>query len=273
MVLIIGDVTLTTGILRRVRKFGMTLCFMTLSLKLYCIVGSEMQGNVLLHKKQYEYSGLEIARHIIKNKIDNQIAALRKMRSKLVDTKEAIGLLESYFLRLNDNELELREILGIEGLASKVYFPRLFNNVVWKGRKPRIKFDYVNALLDIGYNVLFNFVDAILQIFGFDVYYGVLHTCFYMRKSLVCDIIEPFRPIVDWQIRKSINLGQFSEKDFIIIQGQFQLAYDKSSRYVRIFLEAILERKEDIFLYIRDYYRSFMKGKRIDEYPFFRLEG
>lgn len=92
-------------------------------------------------------------------------------------------------------------------------------------------------------------------------------------KSLVCDIIEPFRPIVDWKIRKSINLGQFSEKDFIIIQGQFQLAYDKSSRYVRIFLEAILERKEDIFLYIRDYYRSFMKGKRIDEYPFFRLEG
>ena len=37
-----------------------------------------------------------------------------------------------------------------------------------------------------------------------DVYCGVLHTMFYMRKSLVCDVMEPFRAIVDEQVKKSL---------------------------------------------------------------------
>ena len=59
--------------------------------------------------------------------------------------------------------------------------------------------------LDIGYTMLFNIVDAMLQIYGFDTYYGVFHRCFYMRKSLVCDIMEPMRPIIDYEIRKAIK--------------------------------------------------------------------
>lgn len=35
-----------------------------------------------------------------------------------------------------------------------------FDNVQWNGRKPRIKSDYVNVVLDIGYTMLFNIVDA-----------------------------------------------------------------------------------------------------------------
>lgn len=94
-----------------------------------------------------------------------------------------------------------------------------------------------------------------------------------MRKSLVCDIMEPFRPIIDWQVRKSINLGQFNEKDFILLQNRWTLNYKKSAQYSQVFLEAILERKEDIFLYIRTYYRCVMKEKPISEYPVFMVEG
>lgn len=126
--------------------------------------------------------------------------------------------------------------------------------------------------MDIGYNALFNFIDAILQVFGFDVYYGVLHTCFYMRKSLVCDIMEPMRPIVDWQIRKSINLKQFKQDDFVQVGKQYQLEYKKSTQYLQVFLEAILNYKEEIFVYVRDYYRSFMKNSPIEAYPVFELE-
>ena len=79
-----------------------------------------------------------------------------------------------------------------------------FDNVQWNGRKPRIKSDYVNVVLDIGYTMLFNIVDAMLQVYGFDTYYGVFHKCFYMRKSLVCDIMEPIRPIIDYEVRKAI---------------------------------------------------------------------
>ena len=272
MVLIIGDTTITTGLLRRVKKFGLTLCFMTMSFKVYNVIGSEMQGNTLLHRKQYAYTDLDIGKHIIYNKILNQRSMLSKMRSKTIDVKEAIGLLDEYRKRLDKDELSLQEIIGIEGMASKVYFPRIFNNTKWIGRKPRIKFDYLNSLLDIGYNILFNFIDAILQVFGFDVYCGVLHTCFYMRKSLVCDIMEPFRPIIDWQIRKSINLGQFREDDFVVFKRQYNLDYKKSAQYTRVFFEAILNYREEIFIYIRDYYRCFMKEKVVSDYPRFYLE-
>lgn len=272
MILVIGDTTITTGLLRRVKKFGLTICFMTMSFKVYSIIGSEMQGNTLLHRKQYTYQELDIGKHIIYNKISNQRTMLCKMRSKTVDVKEAITLLDEYCKRLASDTLSLQEIIGIEGMASKVYFPRMFNNTKWIGRKPRIKFDYINSLLDIGYNILFNFIDAILQVFGFDVYCGVLHTCFYMRKSLVCDIMEPFRPIVDWQIRKSINLGQFKEEDFVVYKKQYNLNYKKAAQYTRVFFESILNYREEIFLYVRDYYRCFMKGKEIVNYPRFELE-
>ena len=100
-----------------------------------------------------------------------------------------------------------------------------FDNVQWNGRKPRIKSDYVNVVLDIGYTMLFNIVDAMLQVYGFDTYYGVFHKCFYMRKSLVCDIMEPIRPIIDYEVRKAINLGQCKIDDF-----------EKSAFYVRDFI-------------------------------------
>lgn len=269
---IVGDTSITTGLIKRARKFGISICLMSFQFKLYMVISSEMQGNTVLHKKQYAYESLAAARHLIINKIRNQRQVLMKIRAKTEDVKEAVAMLDQYIAQLQKEDLERAEIIGIEGIASKVYFPRVFNNVRWVGRKPRIKFDYVNVLLDMGYTMLFNFVDAILQVFGFDVYYGVLHTCFYMRKSLVCDIMEPFRPIIDWQVRKSINLGQFNEKDFVLLKNRWSLEYKKAAQYSQVFLEAILERKEDIFFYIRTYYRCVMKEKPISEYPVFMVE-
>ena len=60
--------------------------------------------------------------------------------------------------------------MAYEGLASKLYFRNHFNNVLWIGRKLRIKRDYVNAVLDIGYTILFSFIDALLSCYGFDTY-------------------------------------------------------------------------------------------------------
>ena len=272
MLIIVGDMTLTTGIIRRAQKFGFSICFMTLGFKLYSMINSGMQGNTLLHKKQYDYQGTDLAQRIIYNKISNQRKALSRIRRKNEEIKEGISLLDIYADSVIDRVLELDSLLGIEGNAAKVYFPRIFNQLQWRGRKPRIKFDYINSLLDIGYNMLFNFVDCILQVFGFDTYKGVMHTCFYMRKSLVCDIMEPFRCIIDWRVRKGCSLGQFKEEDFTMINGQWQLEYKNSAKYCSIFMEDLLDNKECIFAYIRDYYRAFMKGKEAGKYPLFDFE-
>lgn len=119
------------------------------------------------------------------------------------------------------------------------------------------------------HTMLFNIVDAILQVYGFDTYYGVFHKCFYMRKSLVCDLMEPIRPVVDYQVRKSINLGQCKENDFEVINNRWCLKYKSNPQYIQFLMNAILEYKDDIFLYIQQYYRFFMKRKSVSEISVF----
>ncbi len=267
MVFVIGDTTITTGLIRRAKKYGFSICFTSIGLKLYAILDAKMEGNTILHRKQYAYSSGDIAQKLICNKIANERSVLSKIRNKTPDVKEGIAILDSYLKQLNEEKFEGSNLLAIEGNAAKVYFARIFNRINWKGRKPRIKFDYINSLLDIGYTILFNFIDAILQVFGFDTYQGVLHTNFYMRKSLVCDIVEPFRVIIDWKVRTGIQLEQFKESDFVKVGEQWQLEFKNSSHYTSIFLNEILEYKEEIFLYIRSYYRCFMKDKEISEFP------
>lgn len=270
MICIIGNISITSGLIQRSKKFGFSICLMSSTFRAYEVLGARMEGNTLLRKHQYEYVENEIGRKIEQNKIRNQAKALRTIRRKNDYIKEGIELLDAMTESL-ETSMEYLEIMGIEGNAARVYFPRMFDNVRWKGRKPRIKNDYVNVTLDIGYTMLFNIVDSMLQIYGFDTYYGIFHKCFYMRKSLVCDLMEPMRPIVDYSIRKAINLGQCKEDDFEEYDNRWCLKYKLNPAYIKFLMEAILEYKEDIFLYIQQYYRYFMKRKSVEFLPVFEL--
>ena len=268
MICVVGNISITSGLIQRSKKFGFSICLMTTTFKVYEILGARMEENTLLRKHQYEYTENDIGRKIEQNKIKNQSQILKNIRGKNQIMKEGIELLDKMVVQL-EQQLEYLEVMGIEGNAARVYFSRVFDNVDWKGRKPRIKNDYVNVTLDIGYTMLFNIVDAILQVYGFDTYYGVFHKCFYMRKSLVCDLMEPIRPVVDYQVRKSINLGQCKENDFEVINNRWCLKYKSNPQYIQFLMNAILEYKDDIFLYIQQYYRFFMKRKSVSEIPVF----
>lgn len=271
VVFVVGDMSLTTGLIRRSKKFGFVINLMTQSFKLYAIIGNRMEGNTLLHKKQYQYVGNDIAVYIVKNKILCQRQALNSIRNKTDLCKEAIKILDGYQGKLSES-IDSKSLLGIEGSAARVYFPQIFDCVCWNGRKPRVKCDYVNAVLDIGYNLLFNLVDSLLQVYGFDVYCGVYHKEFYQRKSLACDIMEPMRPIIDLAIRKAINLKQCKKDDFTIINHQYCLEYKKSPQYISFLLGAILDYKQEIFFYIQQYYRCFMTEKPIESYNVFEVK-
>ena len=273
LVFVVGDTTITTGLLSRAKKFGFSLCLMNRNMKTYQFISARMEGNTFLRKRQYMYEGMEIGQYIIANKIQNQRDALMNLRHKNELIKEAIGLLEGYIGRLSNEKMDLNTIMGIEGSAARVYFPQMFCNTRWKGRKPRIKSDYINASLDIGYTILFHIVDALLNVYGFDEYYGVLHRCFYMRKSLVCDLMEPLRPVIDYATRKAINLKQIKEEDFTVYNKRYVLDWKKSSEYMHIYLKAILEYREELFDYIQGYYRAFMKQKPVSEYPEIAYKG
>lgn len=271
IVFAIGHTSITSALIQKAQKFGFFIALMTPGFRLYSVIGAVKEGNTLLHRKQYLYDGLGIARTITANKMSNQLYELKAIRNKNEFVKEAVSVIEGYIVKASQAE-NLNELMAYEGLASKLYFKNHFNNIQWNGRQPRIKKDYVNSTMDIGYTLLFTFIDALLSCYGFDTYCGVMHRQFYMRKSLVCDLVEPFRPLIDHEIKKAINLRQVKEDDFSVYNGQYKLKWSESSRYVKILMTPIIENKEKIFLYIQSYYRAFMKELPADKFPIFNME-
>lgn len=265
---IVGSFTVTTGLIERSHKFCFPIFLMKQSLKTYDVIGFKSEGNTLLRKTQYKTQGLEIAQHLISNKIDNQLKTLRKQRYRDDDTNNAILTLKGYSTKVHQTET-IQSIMGIEGSASRLYFKHHFNNCDWHGRQPRVKRDYINATLDIGYTLLFNVVESLLYYFGFDLYVGNLHQDFYMRKSLVCDLVEPFRPLVDQCVRTAISNNQCKEEDFKIFNQKWTLEWAKNKQYVLFLLKPLLANKEEMFVYVRDYYRCFMQHKDCAEFPVF----
>lgn len=267
---IVGGCTLTSGLMQRSKKFAFPIYLLSYNFRCIGYWNSGVEGNFLLRQKQYSYISLEIAKRLVENKLFNQIELLKSIREKTEDCKNTINTIRQYSVQLCDAP-DLQTILGIEGVATRIYFKEWFNDMEWQGRKPRAKRDILNVLLDIGYTFLFYFVENMLNLYGFDVYRGVYHRLFYQRKSLVCDIVEPFRCIVDKQVKKAWNLGQIKTDDFQYKNGQYILKYKESKKYTRWLLVAILENKADIFIYCQSFYRSFMQEKSIENYPFYNI--
>lgn len=266
LVNVIGNFTMTNIFISHAKKFGYFIALYTSSFHLYQIIGAEKSGNYLLKEKQYRYNDLDLAKRIVENKIISEYEQVLSIRNKEDIDKKALDLFKDYYAKikmLNENE----SLLAYEGISAKVYFNSYFKDINWTGRKPKIKRDIINSTLDIGYTMLFNYIDALLLSFGFDTYVGVYHKQFYMRKSLTCDLIEPFRVIVDHAIHKAYNLGQIKEDDFVLFNNQFKLKWESNKKYITFLMEPILENKELIFKYIQNYYRCFMKETIIDNYP------
>lgn len=252
---VIGDFSFTSTLVKECRKRGVSLFFLNQNFGVYASFSPAASGNYLLRSAQYGMDSakeLEIARNLVKNKIQNQSHLIKSVNSDY-SGDQAETILTSVSSAQNINEL-----LGLEGNYSKVFFKSYFNEMGWYRRMPRVKPDISNFLLDMGYTILFNFIDALLLLFGFDTYKGCYHQLFFQRKSLTCDMVEPFRCIIDRQLLKSYHLKQINEKDFYIEQTKYTLTYNESRKYAKIFMEAVMDDREPIYLYIQKFYRFVM---------------
>ena len=212
---IVGNCSITSVLLKKSKNRGFPIFHLSSNFRIIGNWNSATEGNFLLRYKQYQHSNKAIAKYLVTNKITNQLALLKQIRKKDELDKLAIEQLESYLPKIQAFT-EWKEVLGIEGIASKVFFAAYFKDLDWKGRQPRAKMNALNVLMDIGYTFLFYWIENMLSLYGFDLYKGVYHQNFYQRKSLVCDLIEPFRCIIDKQLRKAYHLGQIKEEDFLV---------------------------------------------------------
>ena len=173
----------------------------------------KLGSTTLIRRRQLEIyennEGLELAKEWGLQKLEHQIELL----SRLKKTREERRLdLERYVAdieRSRDQMQSLRgtvearrqEMLGIEGMASRIYFEAISSIMPEKyrfaGRSRNPAKDEFNAMLNYGYGVLYSLVEKACIIAGLDPYIGFLHTDSYNKKSLVFDIIECFRFYVD----------------------------------------------------------------------------
>lgn len=267
---VIGHITVTTPLIEKCKRYGVALVVMKPNLRPVFYWADSAEANYLLRKRQYEFKtdDLTIAQTIVSNKIANQKATLQKTRRRDNLTVEAIRQCEAASNVLFDIT-DYNRLMGLEGTVSKSFFAAYFQTNDWHGRHPRMKTDPLNVTLDMGYTVLFNFMECFIRMFGFDLYVGVYHRLWFKRKSLVCDLMEPFRCIIDHTVLLAFNRKQFSINDFVQVKQEYHLKYEKSADYYHVFYDALIVHKVDFFRYVQQYYRCFMGRKSIKEYPLF----
>lgn len=271
--MIVGHTTVTTALIEHCNKYGIPIVVMKPNFRTVFYYGNMAEANFLLRKRQFERDSRDpaIARVIVGNKILNQLELLKKTREKNENCESAKALLLDCCSKVGTIQ-DYRELMGLEGKAAKFFFQSYFDFAEWNGRLPRVKRDFLNATLDIGYTMLFNYIEAMLRLFGFDPYMGIYHQLWFRRKSLVCDLMEPFRCIIEHQVRKSLKYGTFKVGHFEEIKCSYYLKTEFRKVYVQAFFEAIITHKVEIYKYIQQYYRCFMGRKSVSQYPVFNYE-
>ena len=269
---LIGNITLTNVVIRECAAYGISICLMNQNFRTYAFMGDHAAGNYLLRQKQHQSQpSLTIAKHLIKNKVKNQCDLIASLRQKNIGQQQAVEQLKIYLSQI-DTVSRNDQLMGVEGNAAKLFFKAWFGHIKWQGRKPQAKIDPINTVLDIGYTMLFNLMESFLRLFGFDLYVGNLHQLWFERKSLVCDLVEPFRVIVDKTVRTGFNLNQFKPQDFKQTKCQYILKHEHAKAYCEILAASLIEYKKQMFIFVQMYYRAFMGMKSVGQYPHFYME-
>ena len=270
---IIGHATITTPLIDKCRRHGVFIAVMKPNLRPVFTYGIDAEANFLLRERQYAHDSndLAIPSLIVKNKIENQRQLLINTRRKDPLTQKAINCCDIALTTVNEVKT-FRDMMGIEGWAAREFFNAYYQDLEWKQRQPRLKCDEINVTLDIGYTLLFNFIETFIRMFGFDLYCGVYHRQWFKRKSLVCDLMEPFRCIIDREVRRSYNLNHFQKSHFKQIKNEYVLQHEYTGLYYNTFFSALVKYKSEVFNFIQRYYRLFMRDKTTSStFPKFEL--
>lgn len=185
---VIGHISITTALIDKCTKYSVPLIVMKPNFRPVFFFSITAEANYLLRQKQFnlDKNDLLIPKVLISNKIRNQLKLLDKTLQKNDNVMQAKANC-SKALSLIDSIKEYDSLMGIEGRVAKSFFSAYFEKSDWKARCPRTKVDPINATLDIGYTILFNYIESFVRLFGFDPYIGVYHRLWFKRKSLICD--------------------------------------------------------------------------------------
>lgn len=142
--------------------------------------------------------------------------------------------------------MELSDVTNREGHAAKVYFNALFGMKFTRGADiPQ------NAALNYGYSILLSAFNREIAAMGYLTQLGIYHDNMHNHFNLSCDLMEPFRVLVDRCVL-NMELSEFEKQhkytlwqilnDTIVIDETRQTVLNAIKIYSRSVFEAINDR-------------------------------
>jgi CRISPR-associated protein Cas1 len=178
--------------------------------------------------------GINTAKKIVYAKLEGQNQVLRKYGFRQLDLmgiKDKINSVEGSNLTI-----VRKQLLTIERLSSARYFKQIFQLFPeWlrvEHRRTKGAFDGLNNLFNFGYSILFwKCYYAVLRA-RLEPYLGFMHSQQWGKPSLVCDMQELYRYLID------DSVIQFGKK---LRKSSFRRVYfgyaNKRNKYPRLFLK------------------------------------
>lgn len=175
--------------------------------------------------KQYEAYGsplrVEIAKKLIEAKLERSKTILDWLRQRYPETDNDLSKYQS---RLSFCKT-IEEIMNVEGLCAEKYWgevARVFDKNMdfisrrrGKMSRPMGAVDPINTLFNYGYAILESQCRKWINVVGLDTHVGFLHEAQTGKESLVYDLQEPFRWLVDIFVITAIEKRIFEKSDFI----------------------------------------------------------
>lgn len=147
------------------------------------------------------------------------------------------------------DELEFADITNREGHAAKVYFNKVFGMGF-----TRTQLCPNNAALDYGYSLLLSTFNREIVANGYMTQFGLSHDNIYNHFNLSCDLMEPYRILVDRLVQKSDFIKFESEEkrimltvleQEILIKGTIQTIPNAIKIYVKSVFNALQDNNMD----------------------------
>lgn len=148
----------------------------------------------------------------LKGQFNWDIQLKEKLWTKIVDRKitNQIAVLKNYQLEWQNvqdelDQLELNDATNREAIAARKYFMTLFDKTFVRRDN-----NAVNGALDYGYAILLASFNREIAVNGYLSYLGIHHhseeNCF----NLASDLMEPFRPFVDYWVKAHEKIKQLT---------------------------------------------------------------
>lgn len=139
--------------------------------------------------KQIEYTDTQnkiLWKEIIKQKINNQMNVIEFTTGN----KDILDKIYKHKKEIKRNDATNRE-----AVCAKLFFEEIYGSEF-----KRFIDDKINATLNYGYSILVSSIVRQLVSFGIDPRFGIWHSSKSNSLNLAYDLVEPFRPIVDYYI-------------------------------------------------------------------------